>query len=145
MPGLAMPCPHQALNGPLNFMKDTSPHQLKENMARAFEDSVTEVLVEKTRQAIENLPDIKTLIVAGGVSANIHIAEAFRTLAEEYPQLTLRLPIRELSTDNAIMIGIAAFIEVSQNPEILINQTPITARGNLSIDSERSRTISSTQ
>jgi len=111
--------------------------EFKEDIARAFEDSVTEVLVTKTRRAIEELPDIKTLIIAGGVSANTHITEAFRKLVEEYHQLTLQLPGKELSTDNAIMIGIAVFIEVSQKPEILTDQTPIKAQGNLSTSSVR--------
>ena len=109
--------------------------EYKEKMSRAFEDSVTEVLVTKTRQALEKLSDIKTLIVAGGVSANSHITEAFKSLTKEFPELTLKLPTKELSTDNAIMIGIAAFIEVNQKPEILTDQTPIRARGNLSTSS----------
>ena len=108
----------------------------KEDMARAFEDAAIEVLVEKTHRALLELKDkIKTLIVAGGVSANLHLSRELNKLVEEFPDLALRIPTRFLTTDNAIMIGIAAFIRLSREPEILRNQIMIRARGNLSISS----------
>src|SRR3989344_5317006 len=116
----------------------------KEDMARAFEDAAIEVLVEKTRRALLELGgEAKTLIVAGGVSANLHLSRELKKLVGELHDITLSMPPRLLTTDNAIMIGIAAFIRLSREPEILRNQIAIRADGNLSIDSERSRTISS--
>ena len=121
-------------------------NEFKEDMARAFEDAAVEVLVEKTRKALLLLGDkIKTLIVAGGVSANLHLSSELNKLVDEFTGITLRIPARLLTTDNAIMIGIAAFIKLSREPEISRNQITIRAEGNLSIDSERSRTISSAQ
>lgn len=120
--------------------------EFKEDMARAFEDAAVEVLVEKTRRALLLLGDkIKTLIVAGGVSANLHLSSELNKLIDEFSDITLRMPTRLLTTDNAIMIGIAAFIRLTKEPEISKNQITIRAEGNLSIDSERSRTISSAQ
>ncbi len=108
----------------------------KEDMARAFEDAAVEVLVEKTRQALlERGEKVKTLIVAGGVSANRQLASALEKLMEDFPALTLRLPTQELTTDNAIMIGIAAFISIKTNPDILLNLSPIKANGNLTLTS----------
>jgi len=116
----------------------------KEDMARAFEDAAVEVLVEKTRRALLELGgEAKTLIVAGGVSANLHLSRELKKLVGEFHAVTLSMPSRLLTTDNAIMIGIAAFIRLSREPEVLRSQIAIRADGNLSIDSERSRTISS--
>lgn len=109
---------------------------VKEDMARAFEDAAVEVLVEKTRKALCELEGkIKTLIVAGGVSANIYLSREINKLVDEFPEINLQIPIKSLATDNAIMIGIAAFIKTSIEPKILKNQIAIKAEGNLSISS----------
>jgi N6-L-threonylcarbamoyladenine synthase len=111
---------------------------LKENIAREFEDAVTDVLVTKTRKALENLSHIKTLIIAGGVSANTHLSTAFKKLVgEDYSEITLAIPGRELATDNALMIGIAAFIRVSVDNKLLEGQELLAADGNLSISSSQ--------
>ncbi|MDP3875100.1 MAG: tRNA (adenosine(37)-N6)-threonylcarbamoyltransferase complex transferase subunit TsaD, partial [bacterium] len=110
--------------------------EFKEDMARAFEDAAIEVLVEKTRKALLLLGDkVKTLIVAGGVSANFHLSSELNKLIDEFSDIALRMPTRLLTTDNAIMIGIAAFIRLSKEPEISRNQIVIRAQGNLSISS----------
>jgi len=121
--------------------------KFKEDMARAFEDAAIEVLVEKTRRALLELGDedqpslqlrrgaVKTLIVAGGVSANLHLSRELKKLIGEFHDITLSMPPRLLTTDNAIMIGIAAFIRLSREPEILRSQIAIRADGNLSISS----------
>ncbi|MEX2014186.1 MAG: tRNA (adenosine(37)-N6)-threonylcarbamoyltransferase complex transferase subunit TsaD [Parcubacteria group bacterium] len=112
--------------------------EFKEDVARAFEDAAIEVLTEKTRRAIVKLGgEIKTLIVGGGVSANLHLSRELEKLADEFPNLTLRIPKGLLTMDNAIMIGIAAFIKIKLNPAVLENQMPIKANGNLSIASAR--------
>lgn len=105
----------------------------KEEMARAFEDAAVEVLVEKTRKALEERPRIKTLIVGGGVSANTHLKRELEKMVKDFPEINLRLPSRLLSTDNALMVGLAAYIDVKTNPEILKNNTPIQACGNVKL------------
>jgi len=110
--------------------------EYKEDIARAFEDAAVEVLIDKTRRAILELGDeTKTLIVAGGVSANFHLSQELEKLVSEFPNINLRLPSRSLTTDNAIMIGIASFVKVMKKPETLKDKTPIKAQGNLSISS----------
>jgi len=117
-------------------LEDETNVEYKEDMARAFEDAAIGVLVEKTRKALLGLGDkIKTLIVGGGVSANLHLTHELNKLINEFPNIKLRLPTKSLTTDNAIMIGIVAFIRVSKEPEILKNQIQIQARGSLSISS----------
>ena len=127
--------------------EERSDEEFKEDMARAFEDAAVDVLVDKTRKALIDLGNndqpslklrlgaVKTLIVAGGVSANIHLIREFEKLVSELPEIDFRIPTRLLSSDNAIMIGITAFINISQKPEILEKGSLISASGNLSLTS----------
>ncbi|MDO8569205.1 MAG: tRNA (adenosine(37)-N6)-threonylcarbamoyltransferase complex transferase subunit TsaD [bacterium] len=117
-------------------LENGSGPEFKEDMARAFEDAAVEVLVEKTNRALLELGNrVKTLIVAGGVSANLHLSRELNKLVDKFPGLTLRIPTKLLTTDNAIMIGIAAFIKINKRPEILKKGAPISASGNLSLTS----------
>lgn len=109
-------------------LRDENP--APELVAKEFEDAVIDVLITKTRKALETL-EVKTLIIAGGVSANKHLRKRFQEL-KDYRSL---FPTPLLTTDNAIMIGLAAFIKVEQNPEILTSQSPIIAQGNLATSS----------
>jgi len=114
--------------------ENKSGDMFKEDMARAFEDAAVEVLVVKTRRALFELgEDIKTLIVAGGVSANRHLSKELNKIIEQFPDITLKMPTGLLTTDNAIMIGIAAFMKISKTPEILREKISIKAEGNLSL------------
>jgi len=80
----------------------------KQEVALEFENAATEVLVAKTRRALDE-HDAQTLILGGGVAANTHIRAAFTELfATEYPERTLYLPAPSLTTDNALMIALAA-------------------------------------
>ncbi|MBL1434310.1 tRNA (adenosine(37)-N6)-threonylcarbamoyltransferase complex transferase subunit TsaD [Candidatus Wolfebacteria bacterium] len=81
----------------------------KKNIAHSFENAVTEVLVKKTLQAIED-HGVQTLVLGGGVSANHHIRRVFEeTITNKHSGVSLFLPEPKLTTDNAIMIGIAGF------------------------------------
>ncbi len=105
----------------------------KEDLARAFEDSVTDVLVAKTREALDERPETKTLIVAGGVAANTNIRNHLGNLIETFPDLTLLFPPQDLTTDNAVMIGIAGYIRAITRPELLSGTEALQAMGNLSL------------
>ncbi|MDD5068407.1 MAG: tRNA (adenosine(37)-N6)-threonylcarbamoyltransferase complex transferase subunit TsaD [Candidatus Pacebacteria bacterium] len=106
--------------------------EIKAEIAKEFEDSVTEVLVSKTRKAIEEFGP-QTLIIAGGVSANSHIRKSFEKLAEDFPQTKLLIPSKELSTDNAIMIAGAGYINFLLKEKTAGVNQPLEARGNLSL------------
>lgn len=81
----------------------------REDMAREFEDAVADVLYSKTKRALEET-GAKTLALGGGVSANTHIQRSFRArLAEDFPDVRIAIPVPALTTDNAIMIGLAGF------------------------------------
>lgn len=101
----------------------------KAQVARAFEDAVSEVLWKKTAKALE-ATGAAMLTIGGGVSANARIRRDFtRKVAEEFPNVTLIIPPRELSTDNAVMIAIAGYFRALRNEFA----TDIRANGTLSL------------
>jgi N6-L-threonylcarbamoyladenine synthase len=100
-------------------------------LAREFEDSVADVLVEKTLRAVDQF-GANTVVVGGGVSANEHIrlrlAEA---LAKEGNIAQLLIPPPELATDNAIMIALAGYFRALENE--FTNVAELSAQGNLTL------------
>jgi N6-L-threonylcarbamoyladenine synthase len=73
-----------------------------------FQEAVIDVLVGKTKKALELHP-AKTFVIAGGVSANERLRNRLRTLIEErFPDTRFLTPEFIYSLDNAAMIGIAA-------------------------------------
>jgi N6-L-threonylcarbamoyladenine synthase len=93
-------------------------------IAREFEDTVTDVLVSKTKLAIEE-NEVRTLIIGGGVIANKHIRKAFELLAQDNG-IPLLLPASNLTGDNALMIALVGAIKPSSGYE------GFKAEGNLS-------------
>lgn len=86
----------------------------KEDMARAFEDAAADVLYAKTLRAIQKT-GARMLALGGGVSANTHIKRVFRErLAEDHPEVELRIPAPALTTDNALMIAMAGFFRAER-------------------------------
>lgn len=82
----------------------------KQVIAYEFENAVTEVLVKKSLDALKKT-SAKTLIVGGGVSANTNIREALAEACHK-ADVTLYLPDRALSTDNALMIATTAYYQI---------------------------------
>jgi len=106
----------------------------KEIMCRAFEDAVTDILIKKTKRAIEEY-HARTIILGGGVSANTHIREAFSRLVEqERKEVTLYLPEPKHTTDNAVMIGAAGYLKHCKG-DAESPHADIRAQGNLKLAS----------
>nr|MDQ3014587.1 tRNA (adenosine(37)-N6)-threonylcarbamoyltransferase complex transferase subunit TsaD [bacterium] len=82
---------------------------IRTEIALEFENAVTEVIISKTRKALEEF-GAQTLILGGGVIANTYIREQFKKLIGEFPHVQLLIPEFKLSTDNAVMIAAAAYI-----------------------------------
>lgn len=83
---------------------------------RDFSEAVTEVLVAKTKIALEKYKP-KSLLLGGGVAANSKIREALKSLENEY-EVKFFVPDLKYCGDNAAMIGAAAImrpIEASSN------------------------------
>ncbi|MBX4199159.1 tRNA (adenosine(37)-N6)-threonylcarbamoyltransferase complex transferase subunit TsaD [Candidatus Parcubacteria bacterium] len=106
---------------------DKLDEDTKAEIAREFEEAAIEPLIEKTTRAIDEF-GARTLIVGGGVSANAYLREKLSTLSLERG-VDLRLPSPELTTDNAVMIAIAAYVRHLTHG--LTPSEDIRARGNL--------------
>lgn len=78
------------------------------DLCASFQDSVTEVLVNKTFKAAEEY-NVKQIIVAGGVSANKGLKERF--FAENNDRFEICIPSIKYCTDNAAMIGVAGYYQ----------------------------------
>ena len=73
-------------------------------VAWAFEESVVDVLSRKAARVAER-EGVESLLLAGGVAANRRLREAVR----ERSPVPVFIPEPELCTDNAAMIGAAAY------------------------------------
>ncbi|MBJ7459619.1 MAG: tRNA (adenosine(37)-N6)-threonylcarbamoyltransferase complex transferase subunit TsaD [Thermoleophilaceae bacterium] len=74
----------------------------KADFAASYQAAVVEMLVQRVRKAIE-LTGIERVAIGGGVAANSQLRDQIRALAQ-----VVKLPPRELCTDNAAMIAAAA-------------------------------------
>ncbi|HEV3167022.1 MAG TPA: tRNA (adenosine(37)-N6)-threonylcarbamoyltransferase complex transferase subunit TsaD [Isosphaeraceae bacterium] len=82
------------------------PHaKVVADVAASFQEAVLDVLLGKTRQALEKTGRTR-LVVGGGVAANNLFRERLRELAMQ-AQVELFLPPLWLCSDNAAMAGIA--------------------------------------
>ncbi|MDB5052190.1 MAG: Gcp [Bacilli bacterium] len=79
------------------------------HVARGFQESVVEVVVEKAIHAVQAY-GAKQLLLAGGVAANAGLRSRLTARCEEIG-LPLLIPPLSLCTDNAAMIGAAAFLK----------------------------------
>ena len=79
----------------------------KEDLACSFQTIAVDELIRKTRLAIKQT-NSKRLIIAGGVSANKYLRSEFEKLAQE-ENIKLTIPPIKYCTDNAAMIGCAAY------------------------------------
>lgn len=110
----------------------TLSKQDKITLSREFEDAVTEVIITKTRRAIEQYKP-KSLVIGGGVIANTFIRSAFEKLCGEYDSLELCVPEKDLATDNSVMIGMAGYLRIQKSPALLRSKKNIIAKGNVAL------------
>jgi N6-L-threonylcarbamoyladenine synthase len=79
----------------------------RKHIARAFQDSMIETLVEKTARGANSFGR-QRVVLGGGVACNRTLADAMRTRLER-EGITVFTPSPRLATDNAAMIARAAF------------------------------------
>ena len=79
----------------------------KEDLCTTFQNRVVTILTKKTMRAIKEY-NVKTLVVAGGVSANLGLREK---ISEECQKENIHVSFPKLKycTDNAAMIGAAGY------------------------------------
>lgn len=85
-------------------LEKTSGSMPVANLAASFQGAVVDVLFTKTMKAARNF-DVKSILVAGGVSAN----QALRTAFTSQGEFPVHIPPLSLCTDNAAMIAAAGY------------------------------------
>jgi len=80
------------------------------SLAKGFQQSVIDVLVTKALRAAKQY-EVKQLILCGGVAANKGLRQQLAATCQQ-EQLELIVPSPKLCTDNAAMIGAAAYIKL---------------------------------
>jgi len=79
------------------------------DLVASFQRTVAETLVDTTLKACRR-EGVKTVLLAGGVACNRRLRRAFDDLASA-SGLTVHMPSPRYTTDNAAMIGAAAFLQ----------------------------------
>jgi N6-L-threonylcarbamoyladenine synthase len=112
--------------------------EIREEICYEFEEAVTETLLSKTIRATEKyLP--KTVIIGGGVTANIHIQKSFtETFKNQFPDIEILTPKKYLTGDNALMIAVAGYMRMLHNSKKMLEPNGrkikvLRADGNLSL------------
>lgn len=78
-----------------------------EDVCTSFQERVIHILTKKTKSALEQY-QVNHLVVAGGVAANQGLRESLTKMTQEN-NIKLSFPETKFCTDNAAMIGAAAY------------------------------------
>ena len=84
-----------------------------------FQQAVIDVLIKKTIKAAKKL-GVKTIMLSGGVAANIELRKQFKIpVKKELADTIFFVPELKYTTDNAAMIAAAGYFRAINNPKIL--------------------------
>ncbi len=111
----------------LYYLRD-NPKANRADVAASFQQAVIDVLVKKTMRAAEEF-NAKSVLLCGGVSANKPLQESLKVESQKL-KINFIVPDFEFNTDNAAMIGAAAYINLLQKNK---KRLKIEAQGNLTI------------
>lgn len=92
-----------------------TPQQVA-NFAASFQETAVEILCEKIKMALEEYPDVKSIVVAGGVSANEELRRRFED-AFVPAGFELHFPALKFSGDNGAMVAAACYYEIQSGVE----------------------------
>ena len=111
----------KAVNQPISFpstkLAELLNPQQKADFAASFEQTATDILIEKIKLALKQNPETKTLIIAGGVSANQRLHHDLTKFIEQQnsklsTKIKLFFPEPHFSGDNGAMVASAAYYEI---------------------------------
>lgn len=91
----------------------------KEDLCTTFQNRVVTILTKKTMRALKEY-NVQNLIIAGGVSANKGLRESLEEACKK-ENINLSVPRMAYCTDNAAMIGAAAYYAYQKG--IIADQT----------------------
>ena len=120
----------------LRISKELKNQKEKYHLAASFQETINEILYEKTKIAMEEfLKDKenieKTFVIAGGVAANLKIRENLTKLSSE-KKFTSIFPPVNLCSDNAAMIAWAGIERYKMN---LIDNLEFPSKARWPLDS----------
>lgn len=95
---------------------------LKEDLCASLQTTVIEILMKKLRQAAKDLK-INTVAVAGGVSANSGLRDAFLDYGKRY-RASVFIPPFSFTTDNAAMIAQAGYYRFLDGQTCPLSEVP---------------------
>ena len=120
-----------SFSGLKTFAKNTfaSYPNEKANIAKAFEVAVGETLVIKCRRALEQT-GFNSLVVAGGVSANIYLREQLDKMGDDL-KIKVYYPEQQFCTDNGAMIALAGHYRLMAKHKDENNDISVKPRWNI--------------
>ena len=95
---------------PSHKLKDLLSERQVCDFAASFQKTAVEILCEKMKLALERYPDAKSIVVAGGVSANENLRK--KMLEKFDNNVKIYFPELMLSGDNGAMVAAAAYYEI---------------------------------
>lgn len=107
--------------------KKANPNFIEENindLCASIQFTVVEVLMNKLRKAAKDL-NIKQIAIAGGVSANSALRQAFQDHAIKY-NWSVYIPPIAFTTDNAAMIAITGYFKYLDKDFCSIEEVPFS-------------------
>ncbi len=109
-----------------------NPQFIEENMedlAASLQKTIIDILMKKLLKASKEL-GIKELAVAGGVSANSGLREAFHDYAKRFGW-NIYIPAFEFTTDNAAMIAITGYYKFLNDEHCSLSAVPYARVNNV--------------
>jgi len=96
---------------PSHKLKDLLSAQQVADFAASFQKTAVDILCEKVEMALSCHPEVKSVVLAGGVSANEELRRRFG-IAFSSAGLQLFFPAPSLSGDNGAMVAAAGYYEI---------------------------------
>lgn len=100
-------------NNKVHNMKQRNEEINKYDLACSFQNAAVKHLISKTKKALIDT-QIKTLLISGGVASNNFIRNSLKEMCNEL-NVQMIMPEKKYCTDNATMIGAAAYILYKNN------------------------------
>jgi N6-L-threonylcarbamoyladenine synthase len=96
----------------------------KQDLCASLQATVVDILMDKLLKASKDLK-IKEIAVAGGVSANTGLREAFHNYAERYGW-AIHIPPFAFTTDNAAMVAISGYYKYVKQEFCTMDTVPFS-------------------
>lgn len=95
---------------PSTELKTLLTSQQKADFAASFQKTAVRILITKLQKALDERPEVKSILLAGGVSANALLREELHNTFDS--QCQVFVPEFKYSTDNGAMVASAAYYSI---------------------------------